>query len=73
MESVIRIDEVVENTERKFGSSKYYYPCQIVNEDGELVNALFTQDQINDAIFRPEKNPEDMPDVSFWDWLDIKI
>jgi hypothetical protein len=73
MESVIRIDELVENKDRKFGSNKYYYPVQVVTEDGHLVNALFTQDQINDAIFRAEKNPEDMPEISFWDWLDIQI
>lgn len=73
MESVIRIDEVVENKERKFGSNKYYYPCRVVNEDGETINALFTQEQINDAIFRAEKNPEDMEDMSFWEWLDIQI
>lgn len=73
MESVIRIDEVVENKERKFGSNIYYYPCRVVTESGETVNALFTQEQINDAVFRAEQNPEDMTDVSFWEWLDIKI
>jgi len=67
MESVIRIDELVENKERKFGRSKYYYPCRVVNEDGENVNALFTQEQINDAIFRAERNSEVMEDISFWE------
>ena len=67
MESVIRIDELVENKERKFGRSKYYYPCRVVNEDGGNVNALFTQEQINDAIFRAERNSEVMEDISFWE------
>ena len=73
MESVIRLDEVVENKDRKFGSGKHYYPCQIATDDGRLVNALFTQDQLNDAIFRAERNPEDIPEMTFWDWLDIQI
>jgi len=67
MESVIRIDELVENKEGRLGRSEYYFPCRIVTGDGENVNALFKLEQINDAIFRAERNSEVMEDISFWE------
>jgi hypothetical protein len=72
MESRIVIDEVVENKERKFGSDTKYYPCiiEISGILGYSENALFTRKQINEAIIRAERNPEDLPeDKTFWEWL----
>jgi len=70
MDSKIDMNEIVNNTERKFGSWLHYYPSKVITEKGEDKHALFTQDQINEAIARAERNPEDIPeDKSFWDWL----
>jgi len=70
MDSKIIMGEVVDNKERRFGSWKEYYPCKVLKSNGEEKNALFTQDQIEQAIDRAERNPEDIPeDQTFWDWL----
>ncbi len=60
MNSVIDQSEVIENKERKFGSNLEYYPTTIIKCNGNKIKALFTKSQINDAINRAEKNPEDM-------------
>jgi acyl-ACP thioesterase len=62
MESVIRLDEVVENKERKFGSNLQYFPVKVIDIDGNEHNALFTADQIEIATKRADENPEDMPE-----------
>ena len=67
MKSQIVLTEEVDNKERKFGSSKRYYPVIVVTESGTEINALFTEDQIATAIQRGLRNPEDMPDKSFWE------
>jgi hypothetical protein len=72
MESRIVIDEVVENKERKFGSDTMYYPCEIEISGilGYSEHALFTRKQIDDAIIRAERNPEDLTeDKTFWERL----
>lgn len=70
MKSTIVMDEMVKNTERRFGSTNQYYPVKIENADGTEKNALFTLDQIEIAIERAELNPEDFPEgESFWSFL----
>ena len=69
MDSVIELKEVVENKDRRFGSNIYYYPCEIVLKSGKKENALFTESQILKAIERATRNPEDMPEKSFWEIL----
>lgn len=49
------------NRDRTFGSSLGYVPALIENEIGDLSPALFTADQIKDAIARARANPEDAP------------
>ncbi len=69
MDSKILMTEKVENKERKFGSQLEYYPCKIITPSGEA-NALFTKNQIEVAIERAARNPEDIPqDISFFDFL----
>ena len=51
----------VSNRQRKFGSDLGYVPALIENEVGGLTPALFTREQINDAITRAKTNPEDAP------------
>lgn len=60
MESKILVNEIIENTERKFGSWRSYYPCIIIFGNGQKVNALFTRNQILTAVKRAVKNPEDI-------------
>ncbi len=79
IKSKINMMEEVENKERKFGSTLNYYPAYIVMSDGEELPALFTSDQLKDAMERAAKNPEDLVDTeteyadyeggTFWNWL----
>ena len=61
--SIIFLNNYIENQERKFGSWKWYYNAVIVFPDGKRLNALFTKSQIKDAIHRSNKNIEDLPDT----------
>lgn len=70
MDSKIICKEIVLNKDRKFGASLFYYPCIVTNEQGERAGALFTQDEINKALIRAERNPEDIEeDVTMWDYI----
>jgi len=69
MKSKIHTEEVVENKDRRFGQALHYYPCHIEDKDGNIVNALFTDDQINDAIKRADENPEDITEKSIWELI----
>jgi hypothetical protein len=66
VESVLYKSEKVENTDRKFGSDTEYYPIYIKRDNGEIVPALFTIDQIHVAIDRATKNPEDIDEKANW-------
>jgi hypothetical protein len=61
VKSKVLLEEEVLNTERKFGSDTKYFPAYVKFTDGEHLPAMFTLDQIEDAIERANKNPEDMP------------
>lgn len=61
IESEIKIEEMVSNTERKFGEAGTYYPVYITSVDGEPVPALFTGNQLEVAIARAKTNMEDVP------------
>jgi len=70
MESTIKMNEIVFNSERRFGSAKEYYPALVEGSNGNKKPALFTEDQILLAMERAERNPEDIPkDQTFWNWL----
>ena len=60
MKSKLLIEEKVDNDERVFGSNPVYYPAMIINRDESKTPALFTTDQIETAIERAIKNPEDI-------------
>jgi len=60
MKSCISLNEVIDNTDRHFGSAIKYYPCTIINENGDESIAMFTTDQIAIAIDRSSKNKEDV-------------
>jgi len=64
--SIIKLDEQVDNTERKFGEALEYYPTEIVLKDGTETWAMFTQSEIDTAIKRAAKNREDIP-KSLWE------
>lgn len=66
MKSKIYLKEIVNNKDRKFGSTLAYYPIRIEDEDGVVANALFTKSQIDKAIIRADRNPEDIPDKTVW-------
>lgn len=61
--SVIYLKEVVANTDRKFGSDTAYYPAW-VDTTVRYVPAVFTAHEIEMAVERAKKNPEDFPPQS---------
>jgi hypothetical protein len=71
IKSKINMKEEVENKDRAFGSNLSYYPAYVVMSDGEEVPALFTPGQLQRAMERAARNPEDLEDnsTSFWGWL----
>jgi len=64
-DSKIYMHDVVNNTERKFGEALEYFPVEVENKDGQEVWAMFTENEIENAIKRAEKNKEDIP-KSVW-------
>ncbi len=67
VKSEIFLKEEVENKERIFGSTDKYFPVIIVNQNNEKQTALFTKNQIREAIDRAKRNPEDIPEnITFW-------
>lgn len=67
MDSKMFLKEKVNNEDRKFGSTKEYFPCRIEDEEGNIINALFTEDQIATAVQRALRNPEDIPEKTIWE------
>lgn len=65
MKSEIHVSEMVDNQERKFGSTLHYYPATIVYDDMTRP-ALFTRHQLEEAIERAASNPEDIPEKTNW-------
>jgi len=59
IESVVKADELVSNKDRKFGSADEYFPC-FLEKDGEKIPMLFTHSDIQVAVERAQKNPEDI-------------
>lgn len=66
MQSTIFLKDKIVNKERKFGSALEYLPAYVEDEEGQLAVALFTKNQLQDALDRAEDNPEDVePFLSF--------
>lgn len=61
IDSIIKMNEVVDNTERKFGEALEYYPVRVKTKEGEDSWAMFTENEIKDAMERASKNKEDIP------------
>jgi len=58
--------EKVENKDRKFGAALEYFPVKFVTTSNENINALFTKHEIDQAIDRAKRNPEDIEKDSKW-------
>jgi len=56
----------VKNQESKTSANEDYVYTRIQLEDGEELELLFTDSQVEDAIERAKKNPEDLPKIN---WL----
>ena len=73
MRSKIFLSEKVVNNDRRFGSALNYYPVEIRSSSGKVSKALFTIDQIHEAIERADSNREDFRPLTFWEratiWL----
>ena len=77
MRSTIYESERLPNKNRKFGAALDYYPAML-DTDGVAgdIPLLFTADDINKAMARAAKNPEDMPPArgfwaAFWRWWTV--
>lgn len=67
MKSKIYLEEMVDNKGREFGSALEYYPIRIEDENGTVYNALFTKSQLDKAMARADRNPEDVPNITVWE------
>ncbi len=68
--SKLETSERVINKSRKFGSNKEYFPAYVIDDTGNEVPVLFTNNQLLVAAKRAEKNMEDMPEDTGWfNWL----
>ena len=66
IKSTILLEETIENTEASKRAKSHYLPAYII-ADGVCELAFFTDDQINVAIERATKNPEDfVPRYKAW-------
>lgn len=56
----------VSNTQRKFGSARFYQAVRVEDADGDNERCLlFTEDEIKDAEERATKNKEDLIEAGF--------
>lgn len=63
----IYVSEKLENKDRRFGACQEYIPALVTEERGAEVPALFTAHELDKAIERAARNPEDIPeDKSFF-------
>ena len=58
---MLKMKDGAPNKQRKFGSANFYYPCLVEDFNGHVRPALFTQEQLADALQRAKANPEDVP------------
>ena len=65
-DSKIKLDEAVDNSERKFGETLKYFPVKIIDTDDNVEWGMFTENEIQIAIERAKKNKEDIP-KSLWE------
>ena len=56
----INLNKPVENHERKFGADPYYYHARVKCHDKVTRDALFTHHDVQNAMIRASKNPEDL-------------
>ena len=59
------------NTKRKFGAALAYIPAIVVLH-GREQGALFTEDQLLEAVRRGKLNPEELPKVELTRWEKVK-
>lgn len=71
-DSIVRY-RFIHNRDRRFGSGLGYIPALIQNEVGELIPALFTKAQFDEAIERAKANPEDAPRPTWFKSLFNKV
>jgi hypothetical protein len=60
VKSKIFKNEKINNIDKKFGASPSYYQAFFVDENNETKFMLFTEHELNQALKRGEKNPEDV-------------
>lgn len=59
--NIIYVNEMIENKDKHQFANKHYYLVYVVDDLGVSVPALFTEHEVNKAIARASKNPEDCP------------
>ena len=50
----------VDNANPSFAANEFYYAVEVC-KDGVHVNLLFTEKELQNAAYRAERNPEDIP------------
>ncbi len=53
--------KTIKNKDRKFGSAKDYHAIWLVDQAGDSVCAMLTENELVNALVRAIENPEDVP------------
>lgn len=59
IKSVLFTREEIDNKDKKFGAAATYQPIWVVDDSGNYSFALFTSRELETALERGKKNPED--------------
>lgn len=60
----------IQNLKKKPAAADFYNHIKVTVEDGTVRHLLFTDNEVERAIQRASKNPEDLPSTSwFRDWF----
>ena len=65
MKSRLHADDLIYNSDRKFGAADEYLPFEFVAFDGGKRFGLFASSEVAVALSRGNANPEDRP-LSLW-------
>lgn len=60
LKSLLYKKEEIINKDKEFGAAETYFPFWVVDENGKYNFALLTQRELELAIGRGKKNPEDI-------------
>ena len=61
--------ERIQNKEKKFNENEEYIEVKVKSETGKTIYLMFTDKELLKGVTRAGKNPEDIQEESFLEWL----